>query len=931
MDSRRAEKAPERSPLVPVLDALESTFSQNALEEIQPLLQNTQTTVELKGQRVTLKRDQPAQVPLNGEFLNGQLKITSLDVSNVSFDIDRVNKGASNIDGISVNITVFGTPQNLAVEKLRVIKDANGQRTLHTEMINPMPEPTRRLVGMPRTMVVQFPITDNGLGAPVLSKVFADAATSAGPTIGGLLAKDALTEASKVALFVESNPEWVSNVVQPALKDIYNQLSRKPRIELTAPDNDASGVRIVSNQAAIAGLAKGIGAGDATPPKEVQPPGKPAIEVNKAIGDHVCTMNIKGVERTFRVHVPPSYNGTTPMPLVILLHGHGQTGEEIARHTKMTELADKEGFIAIYPDARTWAGKEQWRAWDTDNGLIPPGSGADDVGFLRKIIESAEKDYAVDAKRIFLTGLSNGGMLAFRAAGELSDKVAAIAVVSGAMSGREPPPKFPISVLNIHGTSDGIVPYNGLKNVPASLTAVGLPKFKPMEYATEFWKEQNKITTPAIVLKNGDVTQRRFINCDTGAEVSEYTIHNGQHVPDNVDQLTGTIWNFLKSHPRATGAASEKAQPPEEAPFNITERLKAHVQTRGFKGIELDIGQALNEVHYLGNGSISPRSTLTQFEDKSGISLNDGVSSFLKKTDSVSKSNTRISIALQNAQQISIDQGSGPIGLKSIYVDSPTFDLVSQNDLPSLRNIEGVTLNMTALGRDVNIGVREASQLVDAQGNPFYRLKTDSPLPRWARIAMFADSQIPVELRMDDTGQPSIMNEQQIKNATLGWNPITRGYIDAGTHAYNLYERPTLGQGLEVATDAGILGATAYGGYRLAAMKLSSRGGRYGAAAAATLLVAPSIIHGVESLDFKPISRGYTDVSNHLSSAYEQPSLRSGLSVAKDGGILGATAYGSYKLAALKFGSRGGRYGAAAAATLILAPSIIHGVERIFE
>lgn len=854
MDSRRPEKAPERSPLVPVLDALESTFSQNALQEIQPLLQNTQTTVELKGQRVTLKRDQPAQVPMNGDFLNGQLKITSLDLSNVSFDIDRVNKGASNIDGISLNVTVFGTPQNLAIEKLRVIKDENGQRTLHTEMVNPMPEPTRRLVGMPRTMVVQFPITEGGLGAPKLSKVFSDAATSAGPSIGGLLANDALSEASKVALFVESNPEWVSNVVQPALKDIYKELSHHKKFELTAPPvQDASGVVLAtSNQAAImAGLAKGIGApapGEAGTRPEVQQPVKPGIDAQKAIGDHQCKMNIEGVERTFRVHVPPSYNGKTPMPLVILLHGHGQSGEEIARHTKMTELADKEGFIAIYPDARTWAGKEQWRAWDTDNGLIPPGSRADDVGFLRKIIESAEKDYVVDGKRIFLTGLSNGGMLAFRAAGELSDKVAAIAVVSGAMSGREPPPKFPISVLSIHGTADAIVPYGGLKNVPASLTAVGLPKFKPMEYATDFWKEQNKITTPAIVLKNGDVTQRRFINCDTGAEVSEYTIHNGHHVPDNVDQLTGTIWNFLKSHPRATGTAAEKAQPAEEAPFNITDRLKAHIETRGIKGIELDIGKALNEVHYLGNGAISPRTTLTSFEDKSGISLNDGISSFLKKTDSISKQNSRISIVLQNPQEIQIDHGGGPVGLKSIQVNAPTFDLVSENDLPSIRNIEGVTLNMTALGRQLNIGVREASQLLDGDCTPYYRLKTDSPMPRWARIVMFADSQIPVELKLDESGQPTITNEKQIKNATLGWNPVTRGYIDVGTHAYNLYDQPSCGRGLNVVKDVGIFGATAYGGYRLAAMKFSSRGGRYGTAAAATLLLAPSIIHGIDRI-----------------------------------------------------------------------------------
>lgn len=858
MDTPRAEKAPERSPLVPVLAALESTFSQNALNEIQPLLQNSNTKLEVSGNRVTLKRDQPAQVPMKGDFLNGQLKITSLDLKNVSFDLDRQNKAASNIDGVSVNVTVFGTPQNLNVEKFRIVTEPGGQKILHTEIANPMPEPARRLAGMQNTMVVQFPITADGLGAPKLSKVFSDAATSTGPSIVGLLTKDALTEASKVALFVESNPEWVNNVVQPALNDVIKTLSqRKLEVPLhVTGGQDPTGLNIANGQATrflanAAKLAMPNGAADAgakMPEVQQMQQLPPALDAQKAIGDHVCNLNIKGVERTYHVHVPPSYNGKTPMPLVILLHGHGQSGQEIARHTKMTELADKEGFIAIYPDARTWAGKEQWRAWDTDNGLIPPGSDADDVGFLRQIIETSEKNYAIDGKRIFLTGLSNGGMLAFRAAGELSDKVSAIAVVSGAMSGREPPPKLPISVLNIHGTNDGIVPYQGLKNVPASLTAVGLPKFKPMEYATDFWREQNKITDPAIVIENGNVTQRRFINCDTGAEVSEYTIHGGMHVPDNVDQLTGTIWNFLKSHPRASGAAAEKPQPPEEAPFNITERLKAHVQTRGFKGIELDLGKVLNEAHYIKNGSFSPRATLTQFEDRSGISLDDGISSFLKKTEQVSKDNTRIAISLQNPQTIDINQSGGPVGLNAIHVDSPTFDLVSENQLPSLRNIQGVTLNMSALGRRVDIGVREASQKVDGQGNPYYRLKTDSPLPGWARTVMLADSQIPVELRLNDLGEPNIMNEREIKNATLGCNPITRGYIDIGTHAYNFYDRPGAWRGLNVVKDVGILGGTAYGGYRLAAMKLTSRGGRYGTAAAAGLLLAPSIIHGIERI-----------------------------------------------------------------------------------
>lgn len=825
----------ERSPIEPLLRTLESNFSENALKDINSILKGS--SVEKKGDKISLIRDSVAHMPLQGDFLNGQFTINSVEFGNVSFTLDRSTRTAANIDGISINVTVFGSPQNLKVEQLRLEEDKSGKRFLNAEIANPMPEPAQRLTGMPKTLKVQFPVLAEGrLGGPKLSKTFEDAAQSTGSSIAGLLAKDALSEASKVALFVESNPRWISHVVQPVLHDIYNQL--RPGQPIVTP-----GMTMSTNQ-------PGDASGGQKPNDASAPPADktlPAIDKPQNPGDHVYKVTIDGAERTYRVHVPPSYNGKTPMPLVILLHGHGQTGEEIARHTKMNELADREGFIAVYPDARTWAGREEWRAWDTDNGLVPPGSHANDVGFIRNIIESNEKNLAIDSKRIFLAGLSNGGMMAFRAAGELSDKVAAIAVVSGAMSGIEPPPKLPISVLNIHGTEDEIVPYEGLKNVPASLTAVGLPKFKPMDYATKFWVEQNKITNPPLVLRNGNVTEKRFINADTGAEVSEYTIHDGRHVPDNVEQLTGTIWNFLKSHPRATGTALEKPQDPPEAPFNITERLKIHMKARGLKGLELDAGRMLNEVEYLRSGAFSPRVTLQQFEQKSGITLNDGVSEFLKNTKEVAKKDTRISIDLVSPQQIKIGNSSGVVDLSSITVSDPRFDLKTENNLPLLKNITGVQADMRAFGRDFSVGIREAAQKIDGAGDPYYRIKADNPLPKWARIVMMSDSQIPVEFKLGEYGNASILNEREIKNAALGVNPVTRGYIDTGTHFHNLYNSPSWSSGLHVAKDIGIFGGTAYGSYRLAAMKLGMKG-RLGVAAAATVFVAPAIIHGIERL-----------------------------------------------------------------------------------
>lgn len=837
-----------------------SMFSDKVQKELYPIPDRIKPVGIAKpgdGQKYQVELDKPKSIKLNGSFLNGNIKFNSLEVSNLSFNADQKTKTLSNIEGLSLNLTVFGSDRIMDVEALQLKVDKDGRKSLDAQIENPLSEPLQRIMGMPGTIKVEVPVHKGGIKVPRLSQVFSDASASTGPSIAGLLASDVLNEAAKVSLFVESNPEWVDNVVEPALNEIYKNLAKftgepeKPAVAQVGPTRPVRTQKTGTAKVGATGAARIQKAAfnPTTQPARIAPPKFAPPMIEPKIGDHRESVRIKGADRKYTVHVPPSYNDKTPMPLVIALHGHAQNGEIIAKETELNKLADKEGFIAVYPDARIWAGEEAWRAWDTDNGLLPPGEDADDVSFLRTIIENAEKDYKVDPKRIYLAGLSNGGMMSFRAAGDLSDKVAAIAVVSGAMSGNEPSPEHQISVLNIHGTSDKIVPYNGLKNVPASLTSIGLPKFKSMQYATDYWVGQNKITNPPLVLKHNGVVEKRYINDKTGTEVNEYTMINGRHVPPNFKEITNTVWNFFEAHPKNAGLASGIPQPKVEEPFNITERVKKHFATRGLKGVEKDVGQMINELHNLEDGSFSPGAVLKGFERKVDVTIDDPLAQLIKATDSVTKTGDKIKIDYDKPQKVDLGlHRSGPISVSALRLNDPSFRLTRENNLPKISRVKGVKFDLTAFGSDYSVKIKEASQKLDGNGDPYYRMGVSNPLPSAFQTVMFAKSTVPINLRLHESGTATVMNETEIKDATLGLNPVGRGYIDTGVHVGNLVDNPTWSSGLHVTKDTALIGGGTYLGWKLAAKRGFGRKGKIGAAVTLGLVVAPTVIHGIERL-----------------------------------------------------------------------------------
>ena len=163
------------------------------------------------------------------------------------------------------------------------------------------------------------------------------------------------------------------------------------------------------------------------------------------------------------VHVPSSYSAAAPAPLIVLLHGYTSSGAGQDTYMQVSALKDAYGFILVAPDGTREDSGNRPRFWNASAACCNfAGSTVDDVAYLTGLIDAVKADYAVDDKRVYLFGHSNGGFMAYRMAHEHGDAIAAIASLAGADQSRpRPEPPEPVHVLQIHGTADTAIPYEG--------------------------------------------------------------------------------------------------------------------------------------------------------------------------------------------------------------------------------------------------------------------------------------------------------------------------------------------------------------------------------------------------------------------------------------------------------------------------------------
>jgi len=287
----------------------------------------------------------------------------------------------------------------------------------------------------------------------------------------------------------------------------------------------------------------------------------PTCAADAKARDTLYSLRHDGRARTYLVHLPPAYDRAKSWPVVLVFHGGGGHGEQMARMTGFSGKADREGFIAVYPN-----GSGRWQnrfltwnagnccAWAYENRI-------DDVGFIRALIGQLKKDYAVDEKRVFATGISNGGMMSYRLACELSDRIAAIGPVAGAQN-VDCRPAQPISVIILHGTADLHVLYNG--GAPLRMVDVRNPRVdRPVSAAVDFWVKRNRCADPPAKERKGKVVVERYGHCDADTAVTLYTLLYEGHTwpggtkwavwadePSREVTATDVIWEFFRSHPK---------------------------------------------------------------------------------------------------------------------------------------------------------------------------------------------------------------------------------------------------------------------------------------------------------------------------------------------------------------------------------------------
>ncbi|HEX3583396.1 MAG TPA: PHB depolymerase family esterase [Thermoanaerobaculia bacterium] len=256
---------------------------------------------------------------------------------------------------------------------------------------------------------------------------------------------------------------------------------------------------------------------------------------------------VDGEQRNYLVHVPPGYDRSRAVPLVISMHGAGGWPAQQMRMTQWNRVADRAGFIVVYPSGADMAGPRIWRVSDVD--------------YISQLIDRLERDYNVDRSRVYANGFSNGGGMTFILSCTISDRLAAVGLAGAA----QPLPwkwcrdTKPLPMIAIHGTDDHFAPYEGGQSpiMPPGQLFPSIPVW------VSKWAARNRCAPqPAASHIARDVTRTTYSPC--AADVVFYTVEGGCHQwfggrplpewfvghdPRTID-TTAEMWAFFQKHRR---------------------------------------------------------------------------------------------------------------------------------------------------------------------------------------------------------------------------------------------------------------------------------------------------------------------------------------------------------------------------------------------
>jgi polyhydroxybutyrate depolymerase len=268
-----------------------------------------------------------------------------------------------------------------------------------------------------------------------------------------------------------------------------------------------------------------------------------------------------GIERRYTLHTPRDLSqGNGRVPLVLVLHGGGGNAANAERMTGFSDQSDKGGFIVAYPEG-TGRFKDKLLTWNAGHCC---GSAmqnhVDDVGFINALIDRLIKDYPVDPKRIYVTGMSNGGMMTHRLGIELSNRFAAIAPVAATLFGDEPRPHYPVSALMLNGMLDKSVPNQGGPPGGHFTGAWDGTPAQPAQAQAVFWADAAGCMKTPEQIDRGSFMLTRY-RCPDGKAVEMILVKDNGHAwpggkkgsrmgdsPSTALNGTDVIWTFFMAH-----------------------------------------------------------------------------------------------------------------------------------------------------------------------------------------------------------------------------------------------------------------------------------------------------------------------------------------------------------------------------------------------
>ena len=276
-----------------------------------------------------------------------------------------------------------------------------------------------------------------------------------------------------------------------------------------------------------------------------------------------------GLQRTYTVRLPSVYDGTTSLPLVVAMHGGFGSGPQLEQQSQLSDKAEQEGFIVVYPDGV--ASPLNIRTWNAGGccGYAMTNS-IDDVGFIDALLDTLIASLAIDTQRIYATGMSNGGFMSYRLACELSERIAAIAPVSASMTINTCAPTRSMPVIGLHSYLDTSVPYLG--GIGDGISDHYNSPQDSVQAA--FALHANCAVLNDTILDNAEMTVIRWNECDCGQEMLLYMTHDGGHSwpggedtgpgdpPSVVISANDLMWDFFEQYTLDCAGPTGTTEPP---------------------------------------------------------------------------------------------------------------------------------------------------------------------------------------------------------------------------------------------------------------------------------------------------------------------------------------------------------------------------------